>query len=264
VTETDWGDMAGEGFDGFELSHRDRALFEIESHHNLEAQLGAIRSLLMRNQDIEQNALKERQESERDISDNPNYSAEYREHLIDAWGEDFYTGIYQGAAHSMPAVGMLAPFIESLFVAIFERLRKQQGTDAGDTRQQRAEDQFWNPQIVFRSEGPRDDLVAGIDQLAESCGLKPFLPDDHRKTLSALFAYRNNMLHNGFEWPAETIGKFSNRIDSEKWPETWFTSAKRDGKPWIYYMSPDFCAHCVELIDGIIDGTGRYLEKQVE
>jgi hypothetical protein len=174
----------------------------------------------------------------------------------------FWQAIFMDSAHSMSAVGMLAPFIESLFVAIFEGLRKRQRMDAGHTRRQRADDQFWNPQIVFRSEGPRDDLVAGIDQLAESCGLKPYLPDDYRKTLSALFAYRNNMLHNGFEWPAETIGKFSYRIASEKWPEAWFTSADRDGKPWLYYMSPEFCSHCVDLIDGIIDGTGRYLKER--
>jgi len=28
---------------------------------------------------------------------------------------------------------------------------------------------------------------------------KPYLPDDYRKTLSALFAYRNNMLHRDSE-----------------------------------------------------------------
>lgn len=166
------------------------------------------------------------------------------------------------SAHSMSAVGMLAPFIESLFVAIFEGLRKRQVSDAGDTRRQRADDQFWNPQVFFDKDVPKTNLVKGIEQLAVSCGLHPHLPEGYEKTLAALFAYRNNMLHNGFEWPADTISKFSSRIASEKWPETWFTSADRGGKPWLYYMSPDFCAHCVELIDGIIDGTGRYLKER--
>lgn len=109
---------------------------------------------------------------------------------------------------------------------------------------------------------PKTNLVKGIEQLAVSCGLQPHLPDGYEKTLSALFAYRNNMIHNGFEWPAETIKKFSSRIASEKWPDSWFTSAKQGKKPWLYYMSPDFCAHCVDLIDGIIDGTGGYLKDR--
>lgn len=220
-------------------------------------QLAAIKDLLHRNQQAAAATQIKFDELKQQIEADPD-----NEQLDNLYEERFWRAVFMDSAHSMSAVGMLAPFIESLFVAIFEGLRKRRGSDAGDTRRQRADDQFWNPQIVFRSEGPRDDLVAGIDQLAESCGLKPYLPDDYRKTLSALFAYRNNMLHNGFEWPAETIGKFSSRIASEKWPNAWFTSADRDGKPWLYYMSPDFCSHCVELIDGIIDGTGRYLKER--
>lgn len=220
-------------------------------------QLAAIKDLLHRNEQaaaasrIKFEELKQQREADPD-----------NEQLDNLYEDRFWRAIFIDSAHSMSAVGMLAPFIESLFIAIFEGLRKRQGSDAGDTRRQRADDQFWNPQIVFRSDGPRDDLVAGIDQLAESCGLKPYLPADYRNALSALFAYRNNMLHNGFEWPPETIGKFSNRIASEKWPEAWFTSADRVGKPWLYYMSPEFCAHCVELIDGIIEGVGRYLKER--
>jgi hypothetical protein len=180
------------------------------------------------------------------------------------WTNDdqFWQSVFIESAHSMSAVGMLAPFIESLFVAIFDGLRKRAGVTEGDTRRQRAEYQFWNPQIVFRKNEQRDDLVAGIDQLADSCGLKPFLPADYRQALSALFAYRNNMMHNGFEWPDDTITKFSDRIASEKWPKDWFTSADRNGQPWLYYMSPDFCSHCVEMIDGIIEGVGNYLKDR--
>lgn len=220
-------------------------------------QLAAIKDLLHRNQQAAAATQIKFDELKAEMETNPD-----NEQLDNLYEDRFWRAVFMDSAHSMSAVGMLAPFIESLFVAIFDGLRKRQSSDTGDTRRQRADSQFWNPQIVFRSEGPRDDLVAGIDQLAESCGLKPHLPADYRKTLSALFAYRNNMLHNGFEWPSETIDKFSRRIASEKWPENWFTSADREGKPWLYYMSPDFCAHCVDLIDGVIEGTGRYLKER--
>lgn len=220
-------------------------------------QLDAIKSLMHRNEQASAATSIKLKETKAEIEANPDDVG-----LEWTYDHRFWQSVFMDSAHSMSAVGMLAPFIESLFVAIFEGLRKRQSTDAGNARRHRADDQFWNPQIVFRSEGPKGDLVAGIDQLAESCGLKPFLPPDYRNTLSALFAYRNNMLHNGFEWPAEAIGKFSNRIASEKWPEAWFTSAERDGEQWLYYMSPDFCSHCVELIDGIIDGVGLYLKER--
>ena len=220
-------------------------------------QLAANKDLLHRNQQAAAATQIKFDELKAEMEANPD-----NERLDDLYDERFWKAVFMDSAHSMSAVGMLAPFIESLFVAIFEGLRKRHGTAAEDTRHQRADDQFWNPQIVFRGEGPRDDLVAGIDQLAESCGLKPYLPADYRNTLSALFAYRNNMLHNGFEWPSDTIKKFSNRIASEKWPEDWFTSADRDGQPWLCYMSPNFCSHCVELIDAVIDGVGRYLKER--
>jgi hypothetical protein len=38
-------------------------------------------------------------------------------------------------------------------------------------------------------------------------------------------------------------------------------SADKGSEPWIYYISPDFCAHCIETIDGIMEGVGRYLKK---
>ena len=174
----------------------------------------------------------------------------------------FWSRVFMDSAHSMSAFGMLAPFMESLFVAIFVGLGRWQVEDLGGTRRQRADDQFWNPQIYFEKDMPKVNLVKGIEQLAVSCGLQLYLPAEYEKTLAALFAYRNNMFHNGFLWPAETISKFSNRVTSEKWADTWFTSVDKAGKPWLYYMSPEFCDHCVKLIDEIMDSTGRYLKER--
>ena len=68
------------------------------------------------------------------------------------------------------------------------------------------------------------------------------------------------MFHNGFEWPEATIANFDE--ERSNWPEVWLELAHRSGKPWLFYMTPEFCAHCVTLIDGIIDGTGRYLKER--
>jgi hypothetical protein len=223
----------------------------------LEVQLAAIKALLHRNQQAEAATRIEFEELN-------NKRAELgpdSDHLDALHDDRFWQAVFQDSAHSMSAVGMLAPIVESLFVAVFDGLRKREDAARSDTRRERADDQFWNPQIFFGKEEPRKDIVVGIDQLAMSCGLNEYLPEGYQKTLAALFAYRNNMLHNGFEWPAETIRKFSQRIASAKWPEEWFASTDKGGEPWLYYMSPEFCTHCTETIDGIIEGVGRYLKE---
>jgi hypothetical protein len=222
----------------------------------LEVQLAAIKAVLHRNQQAEAATRIKFEELDHKRAELGPDS----DHLDALHDDRFWQAVFQDSAHSMSAVGMLAPFVESLFVAVFDGLRKRENAARSDTRRERADDQFWNPQKLFGKEEPRTDLTAGIDQLATSCGLKEYLPEGYQKMLAALFAYRNNMLHNGFEWPAETIRKFSQRIASEKWPEEWFTSADKDGEPWLYYMSPEFCAHCTETIDGIIESVGRYLK----
>ena len=37
------------------------------------------------------------------------------EHAVNMWIEKVHQSIYQGAAHSMAAVGMIAPLVESVF-----------------------------------------------------------------------------------------------------------------------------------------------------
>ncbi|MCX7382601.1 MAG: hypothetical protein NT133_14565 [Alphaproteobacteria bacterium] len=77
----------------------------------------------------------------------------------------------------------------------------------------------------------------------------------------ALVSYRNNMFHNGFEWPPETREKFSARIKNDGWPGNWFTQATRGDVPWVFYMSDDFVAKCLELIEKVLDGVGKLLER---
>ena len=222
----------------------------------LEEQLAAIKALLDRNRQVEDATRIKFEESN-------NKRAELgpdSDHLDALHEERFWQAVLQDSAHSMSAVGMLAPFVESLFVAVFDGLKKRENAAGREARRERADGQLRNPRFVFHKKGPREGLVDWIDQWATPCGLKEYLPEGYQKTLAALFGYRNNMLHDGFEWPAEKIQKFSQRIASDNWPKEWFASADKVGKPWLYYMSREFCAHCTETIEGIIEGVGRYLK----
>ncbi|MEE4013467.1 hypothetical protein V1T76_15450 [Roseibium sp. FZY0029] len=244
-----------------EISNRDRALFLIDET-DLEAQLIAIKGTLRRNTETEKLVSKEIKALDADVRAYGGNSDQYQQHLEDQWVDAMHGSVFQDAAHSMSAVGMLAPLIESLFVSVFRGLGEQlQEAATDDPRATATQNQYWNPQIYFGKDGPRDDIVAGIKQLAKSIGLHPFLPDNYQKTFQALFAYRNNMFHNGFEWPTETRQKFANRIKNDGWPETWFSCAKSNHEPWVLYMTDEFIAHCLKMIDQVLDGVGEYLSQ---
>lgn len=170
------------------------------------------------------------------------------DYYVELWGEHFYISVYQDAAHSMAAVGMLAPFVESLFFQGFTAV----GRDLyhGNTNvpsSQRAEAAgrlFWDCGSFYNGHRWEFNLVKGIMQLAESCALKQYLPEDTGLVLEALFAYRHKMFHCGFEWPQEERHKFSERIRNSNWSEQWLSKATRENEPWIFYMTREF----VELI----------------
>lgn len=260
MTDTDWGEMVGAGFERFKISNRDQALFLI-GERDLESQLIAIKGVLRQNREAEKQATKTIKALDEHIRSLADDDAEYQMHIEDHWVDTLHGTVFQDAAHSLSAIGMLAPFIESLFVSIYEGLRNRTPKDVGgDPRTKATQNQYWNPQIVFGKDGPRDDIVAGIEQLAISTGLQPFLPSGYQKTLSALFSYRNNMFHNGFEWPLEARQKFANRIKNDGWPSDWFDQAIRDKEPWVFYMSNEFIEYCLQTIDRVLEGVGRYLE----
>lgn len=128
---------------------------------------------------------------------------------IDESGENFYAMVYQGAAHSMAALGMIAPLFESMFYHAFQGIRKWHYRDArhsGGSRKGAITDveQLWDCRLLHNSATRKLEkkLVLGIYQLAEAVGLTPYLPNDLHITLGALFSYRNKMFHNGLEWLA--------------------------------------------------------------
>ena len=92
-------------------------------------------------------------------------------HTIDL----IFQSTHQKAAHSMAAVGVIAPVIEAAFKDAINRAGK---------------------------ELPRGDLVKHILKVVDQTGMVHYLPDDLPVTLEALFRYRNKLFHWGFEWPS--------------------------------------------------------------
>jgi hypothetical protein len=241
-----------------ELSDRDSACIVL-ADLDYEAQLIAIHGLLDRHRKAEALLAEEIKEIEA-IAEKT--SGLRNEAAVSELTDRFHSSVYQDAAHSMAAVGMLAPFVESLFYHAFRGIQRQMvGTssplNSHGRWQQPAEDQ-WDCHFVWANGRRSTNLVQGINQLADAVGLLPHLPADLIQTLDALFAYRNKMFHCGFEWTPDERVRFQKRLDTAGWPRDWFAKATSGGEPWIFYLTEAFVRHCMERIEQVIVGIGAF------
>ena len=241
-----------------ELSDRDAACLVLPNL-DYDSQLAAIHHLLSRHREADQGL-------EREIAEIETFarrtSGLRNQHAIDEWTDRLHHSIYQDTAHSMAAVGMLAPLIESVFYQTFQGIRQRfyDGKHAPTDHarwQQPAEDQ-WDCHFYWSKGRRSTNLVSGILQISEALGLTSHLPQHLKHTLEALFEYRNKMFHCGFEWPIYERQRFARRITDAGWPAVWFAQARRGDEPWVFYMTNEFIQHCADMIDRVICGVGAY------
>jgi hypothetical protein len=246
-----------------ELSDRDFACVLLPDL-DYDAQLIAVHNLLRRHKDSDQALTDEI----RRIEEHARKTKGLRnEHLANEWLDRLHASVYQDAAHSMAAVGMLAPLMESIFYQAFQATRYHLSATVDPQRdhqrwQQPAEDQ-WDCHFVWKSGRRSTNLVEGILQLADAAELSPYLPNDLKFTLQALFEYRNKMFHYGFEWPIGERQRFATRIDTSGWPIDWFAKATMGGDPWIFYLTDTFTSHCMDAIGSIIEGIGAFAREKL-
>ena len=188
------------------------------------------------------------------------------ENLEDEWAVQNHSAVYEYATHSMSAVGILAPFIESLFVQIFSTLQDLHCDGhnmVNNDRPVASPKEFWNPKTLFLPGGEtKTDIVEGIQQLSISIGLDKHMPMELGKMLAALFAYRNEMFHNGFEWPKSRCENFENKLVDKNWPSEWFEKTTTGSEPWTFYMSDVFIDLSLLTIDNILEAVGAYVNCQ--
>ena len=192
------------------------------------AQLVAIYGLLYRQELAEQdlsNRIEEANAVARRTTGRANDDA------TDYWVELAQMSCYQEAAHSMAAVSMIAPLIESTFRAAFRSIGDQL---------------------------PQRHLAANIVKHVEKLSMTDYLPADLQPTLEALFKYRNEMFHGGFEWAPENLKAFEKELDQNHWPTEWFSKATSDDEPWIFYMTPTFIDHCLKIAEAVVRGVKKF------
>ncbi|SRR6266566_5122138 len=242
-----------------ELEPRDY-LFILNLDFDIASQLIAIGGLLQRNLKADEATAKEIKDIEEHTRDLKGLSAEW---AVDRWVDELHHSTYQSAAHSMSAVGMIAPLTETIFYQCFRGIGAEFFPATNPFQQHArwnaAHAVQWDCHFVITDKGPKKDIVRGIIQLAEAVGLLGRLPADLPPTLSALFGYRNNMFHHGFEWPMMERHRFAKRIADDHRPAEWFFTATSGNEPWIFYMTEPFIEHCLNTIHRSLDAIGLFV-----
>lgn len=252
IEMADWGRKFRDSF-----SSREMAFFLFDEP-DYDAQQRAIRGMLALRKKADERFAAELKDIENFIK---TAKGDASDRAIDEWVDHLHNGVFEDAAHSMAAVGMLAPFMESLFEQAFYGVRELFGREGRQLTGQRAcmlADKQWN--CHYKNDGHKD-LVKGIFQLANATGLERHLPTDLKMTLEALYIYRNRNFHLGLEWPMEDRKKFAANIISKGWPTGWFDKSQTGGDPWIFYMSDKFISHCLDTVELVLEGLGAFYRE---
>lgn len=169
---------------------------------------------------------------------------------------EMHASVYQDAAHSMAAVGMLAPLVETIFRTAFlnigVRYDSLPGWTSRHARLQRPGKKRWDCGLVLRNDKWVNGIVEGVRELSDALELTPALPSDFWLRFEALIAYRNKMFHHGFEWPEKVRDQFWTQLEASG----FFSVATTDGRPWIVYMTTAFSRELVADIERVLSVIG--------
>lgn len=247
------------------LEPRDYITYILEVDFDIDSQLIAIRGLLDRNRNADKSTIDEIELLEKHSRHLKGVAAD---RASDERVDKIFYSTYQDAAHSMSAVGMLAPLIETIFYQCFQSIgiKFYPATQPCKTHERwnEAHGNQWDCHFIVEKGRIRKDIVKGIFQLSDAIGLLERFPSDLKTVLSALFAYRNSMFHHGFEWPVEARKRFAKRIQNEGWPKDWFSFATHNDYPWIFFMSDNFILHCDKTIELVLDAIGCFVRDELQ
>lgn len=212
------------------------------------AQLRAIRDLLDRHAEEERLATHRIQSI--------NSTEPMRQQFVDEAVAEMHASVYQDAAHSMAAVGMLAPLVETIFRIAFLNIGARYDSLPAWTsphgRLQRPGKTRWDCSLVFKDGKWVNGILEGVRELCDALELTTALPSEFWLRFDALVAYRNKMFHHGFEWPEKVREEFWTRVETSG----FFTVATTNDRPWIVYMTAAFRRELLVDIERILSAIG--------
>jgi hypothetical protein len=228
------------------------------------SQLDAIRLMIARNRNTGEAFSKAIDVDEAQVE---TYDGPYQVHRMNHNTDLKHESVYRDAAESMAAIGMVAPLIESTLgqaLSALGEMYDRKGMSPGDhTRWKRSVGNAsrWNCQFYFNSKKQAsNNIILGLPQLAEACGLDKFLAKDFMAWFEAMFVYRNYMFHGGFEWTIERRGLFKKAIEEKNWGQ-WFVCSYTNDRPWIYYIRDDAIVAMPTMVQDMLNSLGRFTKS---
>ena len=159
-------DKADDGFGYLELSERDTALVVALPDLDYDSQLIAIRELLDRHRNAEAEHAAEIKKAEQLVRD-PVRTRHPKDGFIAAleegarqqnWIDHMHYSVYHHAAHSMAAVGLIAPLVESIFYQSFRSIEREMTKELSlpndHARWQRPAEDQWDCHYVWKKRPP--------------------------------------------------------------------------------------------------------------
>jgi len=190
----------------------------------------------------------------------------------DAYADDCADAMYFDATVSGAIVASFAQFIEGLFKYEFFRLsqnrpesiklnsKRYKGIEsaiASDKKNKTANNvaikkkatlAYWDPHTIVSNEGKCVTNIAdGISELCRLYEIENNMPKGFSDTLTAIFQYRNYVMHNGVEWEDKEIRKF--KANTDKLSFDAFQWSTRNGVESIAFISDQFINHTLSLCE---------------
>lgn len=207
----------------------------------------------------------------------------------DAWADDCAEAMYFDATISGAIVASLAQYIEGLFTYEFNRISKNSPqllqVDSRryqvisiwvkrDLEQKKLKKQdkkpsahvniskvniekttakyFWDPHwYIQKDEKQKGNIANGIVELCKLFKLDRYLPEDFELLLTAIFQYRNYVMHNGVEWDSDKIRKFKQVDDGLAFDA--FEWSKRNGEEYIAFISDELINKAIQFCDACLE-----------
>jgi hypothetical protein len=161
----------------------------------------------------------------------------------DPYVDDCENSEYFDAFMSSSIAACLAQYIEGVIryevSFLCYRCKGICSNTANDRYENLEFDQFWDVSIYFNKSKSKieKNFVLGVCQLLTAIEYSK-VPEGFKNNLQVLYKYRNNVMHNGVEWPMDIREKFK-QLECQSKPDgfIWSTS---DGKPSIAHIKNEY------------------------
>lgn len=190
----------------------------------------------------------------------------------DAYADDCADAMYFDATVSGAMVASFAQYLEGLFKYEFYRQsqkntahiklgsQRYKGIESAILQKDKSKPvppqdlknqitkNYWDPHYYINENGKcNKSIVKGICNLCDLHGISKNFPSDYGEVLTAIFQYRNYVMHNGVEWEDKEIIKFKQII--EKLSFVAFQWSTSNGVESIAFISDELIERALSLCE---------------